>query len=71
MWQKCEMDELCRDPAKSFSTVGIPGTKIGAAVSLGLAAICWIGFPVARLFILGTAGLALILGVILYWKPRN
>jgi hypothetical protein len=65
------MDELRRNPVRSFSTVDIPGTKIGLVVSLGLVVICWVGFPVARLFILGTAGLGLILGLILYWKHRG
>jgi hypothetical protein len=55
------MQELQRDPARSFSAVPIRDAKVGAFISLGLGIVCWIAFPVARPFILGTGGLGLIL----------
>jgi hypothetical protein len=60
-----------RDPAKSFGTINVPGTKVGAIVSLGLVVICWFALPLSRPFILGTGGLGLILGLLLYWKHRG
>lgn len=60
-----------RDPAKSFGTLTVPGTKVGAIVSLGLVVICWYALPLSHIFILGTGGLGLILGLLLYWKHRH
>lgn len=60
-----------RDPAKSFGTLTVPGTKVGAIVSLGLVVICWYALPLSHIFILGTGGLGLILGLLLYWKHRG
>jgi hypothetical protein len=65
------MQELERDPVRSFSNVPIRDAKVGAFISLGLGIVCWFAFPVAHLFILGTGGLGLILGLILYWRHRN
>lgn len=55
---------------RAFGNVPIPGTKAGAIVSIGLVVIAWIAIPIARPFILGTAGIGLILGLILYWNHR-
>jgi hypothetical protein len=52
----------------TFGTVSVPGTKAGAIVSIGLVVIAWIAIPVARLFILGTGGLGLVVGLILWWR---
>lgn len=60
-----------RDRGKGFGTISIPGTKVGAIVSIGLVVICWFALPLSHLFILGTGGLGLILGLLLYWKHRN
>lgn len=60
-----------RGPASSFGAVNVPGTKVGAIVSIGLVVICWFALPLARLFILGTGGLGLLLGLFLYWKHRG
>jgi len=60
-----------QEPAKAFGTVTIPGTRVGAIVSLGMVVICWVALPASRLFILGTGGLGLILGLILYWRHRH
>jgi hypothetical protein len=55
----------------SFGTITIPGTPVGAIVSVGLVVICWFALPLSRPFILGTGGLGLILGLLLYWKHRG
>ncbi|MDP9340207.1 MAG: hypothetical protein M3P45_15205 [Acidobacteriota bacterium] len=51
----------------AFGNVSVPGTRAGAIVSLGLVIIAWIAIPVARIFILGTCGLGLVVGLILSW----
>jgi hypothetical protein len=58
-----------RRPAvlSAFGNVSVPGTRAGAIASLGLLIIAWIAIPVARLFILGTCGLGLIVGLFLTW----
>lgn len=60
-----------RDAARSFGTINVPGSKVGAIVSISLVVICWVALPLARPFILGTGGLGLLLGLILYWKHRG
>ncbi|MGC1486013.1 MAG: hypothetical protein WA789_19670 [Candidatus Acidiferrum sp.] len=55
----------------SFGTITIPGTPVGAIVSAGLVVICWVALPLSHIFILGTGGLGLILGLLLYWKHRG
>jgi hypothetical protein len=52
----------------AFGNIPIPGTRAGAIVSLGLVVLAWIAIPVARPFILGTVGLGLALGLLLWWK---
>lgn len=42
-----------RDPAKSFGTLTVPGTKVGAIVSLGLVVICWYALPLSHIFYSG------------------
>jgi hypothetical protein len=51
----------------AFGNVSVPGTRAGAIVSLGLVVIAWIAIPVARIFIVGTCGLGLIVGLVLSW----
>ncbi|MGH9675894.1 MAG: hypothetical protein ACRD36_02230 [Candidatus Acidiferrum sp.] len=48
--------ERGQEQARAFGTVPVPGTRIGAVVSLGLVVIYWIALPLARPFILGTSG---------------
>lgn len=55
----------------SFGTITIPGTPVGAIVSVGLVVICWFALPLSRPFIIGTGGLGLIVGLLLYWKHRG
>lgn len=56
---------------RSFGAITIPGTPVGAIVSVGLVVICWFALPLSRPFILGTGGLGLLLGLLLYWKHRD
>jgi len=56
-----------QQPLRVASTVTIPGTKAGAIVSIGMVVICWFALPMARPFILGTAGVGLIVGLLLWW----
>jgi hypothetical protein len=51
----------------AFGNMPVPGTKVGAVVSIGIVVVAWIAIPVARPFILGAGGLGAILGVFLYW----
>jgi hypothetical protein len=46
----------------------VPGTRAGAIVSIGLVVLAWIAIPLARPFIVGTVGLGLIVGLLLWWK---
>lgn len=55
----------------SFGTVNIPGTPVGAIVSVGLVVLCWFALPLSHIFILGTGGLGLLLGLLLYRKHRG
>jgi len=56
-----------QQPLRVASTVTIPGTKAGAIVSIGMVVICWFALPMARPFILGTGGVGLMVGLLLWW----
>ena len=58
-------------PMTAMGNIPIPGTKAGAIVSLGLVILAWIAIPVARPFILGTVGLGLGVGLLLWWKHNR
>ncbi len=47
--------------------LSVPGTQAGAVVTIGLVVLAWIAIPIARPFLLGTGGLGLIFGLILWW----
>jgi hypothetical protein len=49
----------------------VPGTPVGAIVSIGLVILCWLAIPIARPFILGTGGLGLIVGLVLWWRHNK
>jgi hypothetical protein len=68
MLRRVDGRKLEQEPLKVASTVSIPGTKAGAIVSLGIVVICWFALPMARPFILGTAGAGLIVGLLLWRK---
>jgi len=51
-----------------FGGLTVPGTPVGAIVSIGMVILCWLAIPIARPFILGTGGLGLIVGLILWRK---
>jgi hypothetical protein len=51
--------------------LSVPGTRAGAIVTIGLVVLAWIAIPIARPFILGTGGLGLILGLIMWWRHNK
>jgi hypothetical protein len=51
-----------------YGGLTVPGTPVGAIVSIGLVILCWLAIPIARPFILGTGGLGLMVGVVLWWR---
>jgi hypothetical protein len=51
-----------------LGNVSVPGTRAGAIVSVGLVVIAWLAIPIARPFILGTVGLGVVVGLILWRK---
>ncbi len=55
----------------NWGDLNVPGTRAGAILSLGLVVLAWIAIPIARPFILGTIGVGLIVGLILFWKHRH
>ena len=61
-------------PERKYNFIGryggltVPGTPVGAIVSIGLVVLAWLAIPIARPFILGTGGLGLIVGLFLWWK---
>jgi hypothetical protein len=52
----------------TFGTISIPGNRVGAMVSICLVVVAWLALPLARPFILGTGGLGLIVGLLLWRK---
>lgn len=55
----------------TFGNLSVPGNRMGAIISLGLAAVAWLAIPIARPFILGAVGLGAIIGSVLWWKHRG
>jgi len=51
-----------------YGGLSVPGTRAGAIVSIGLVVLAWIAIPLARPFIVGTVGLGLIVGLLLWWR---
>jgi hypothetical protein len=51
-----------------YGGLSVPGTRAGAIVSIGLVVLAWLAIPLARPFIVGTVGLGLILGLLLWWR---
>jgi hypothetical protein len=51
----------------AFGNMPVPGTRVGAVVSIGIAVVAWLAIPVARVFILGTAGVGVLIGLFLWW----
>jgi hypothetical protein len=54
-----------------YGGLSVPGTRPGAIVTIGLVVLAWIAIPIARPFILGTGGLGLILGLIMWWRHNR
>jgi hypothetical protein len=55
----------------SHGGLTVPGTRAGAVVTIGLVLLAWAAIPVARPFILGTALLGGLLGLVLWWKHNR
>jgi hypothetical protein len=51
-----------------FGGLSVPGTRAGAVVSIGLVVLAWLAIPLARPFIVGTVGLGLVVGLLLWWR---
>ena len=51
-----------------YGGLSVPGTRAGAVVSIGLVVLAWLAIPIARPFILGTVGLGLVVGLLLWWR---
>jgi hypothetical protein len=56
---------------RRFGGLTVPGTPVGAIVSIGLVVLCWLAIPIARPFIVGTGGLGLVVGLVLWWKHNR
>jgi hypothetical protein len=54
-----------------YGGLTVPGTRAGAIVSGGLVVLAWVAIPLARPFILGTVGLGLVVGLLLWLKHRS
>jgi hypothetical protein len=54
-----------------FGGLTVPGTRAGAVVTIGMVVLAWIAIPLARPFILGTGGLGLLVGLLLWWKHNR
>ena len=51
-----------------YGGLSVPDTRAGAIVSIGLVVLAWLAIPLARPFIVGTVGLGLIVGLLLWWR---
>src|SRR5260370_31008260 len=56
---------------RSFGTITIPGTPVGAIVSVGLVVISWFSLPLSRPFIVDTGAPGLIFPLPLYCTHRR
>jgi len=54
-----------------YGGLSVPGTHAGAVVSIGLVVLAWLAIPIARPFILGTVGLGLAVGLLLWWRHNK
>ena len=55
----------------TYGRLTVPGTRAGAIVLIGLVVLAWIAIPIARPFIMGTVGLGIVVGLLLWWKHRQ
>jgi len=54
-----------------YGGLSVPGTRAGAIVSIGLIVLAWLAIPLARPFLLGTVGLGLLVGLLLWWHHNK
>jgi hypothetical protein len=65
------MSDSHRDrPEVQMGTLWIAASWIGAVVALGLSVMVYESLPETRLFLLGSLGLGVVIGLILWWKHR-
>ena len=57
-------------PEVQLGTLWITASWIGAALALGLGVMVYESLPETRLFLLGSLGLGVVIGVALWWKHR-
>ena len=55
----------------AFGNMPVPGTKVGAVVSIGIAVVAWLAIPMVRPFLLGAIGLGAIFGALLWWSHNR
>lgn len=59
-----------RRPDMNMTALIVTGSPAGAIVAVAMLVMGWVGIPGARPFILGSAGLGIVVGLILWWKHR-
>jgi len=57
-------------PEVQMGTLWITASWIGAVLALGLGVTVYESLPETRLFLLGSLGLGVVFGVVLWWKHR-
>jgi hypothetical protein len=58
-------------PEGAMGDLNVPGTRVGAIVSIGLVVLSWLTIPIARPFLVGTAVIGAVVGLILFWSHRH
>jgi hypothetical protein len=65
------MSDGYRDrPEVQLGTLWITASCIGAVLALGLGSMVYESLPETRLFLLGSLGLGVVVGAVLWWKYR-
>ncbi len=59
-----------RRPDMNMTALIVTGGPAGAIVAIGMLIMAWVGVPHARPFLLGSIGLGILFGLILWWKHR-
>ena len=57
-------------PEVHMGTLWITASWIGAVLAVGLGVMVYESLPETRIFLLGSLGLGLVVGAILWWKHR-
>jgi hypothetical protein len=67
MFEQSPRRQKLRQQRLAFGNLPVPGTKVGAVVSVGLVVVAWLAVPLARAFIVGVFGVGAMLGAFLWW----